>query len=300
MPTILRVAQNFDSPYDATSLPAHFAKTTTTVCVCAHIVSPIDGTVIGITSLSQNLTSIPGYPGVTFKSTSGMSASNVEAQQGQAATNMEADLFLITAGITEADALAGKWSHALTTIFLMNYEAPKMGQYIIQKGHLGQFVQRGQLLSVEVMGFNQALTQNYGKVTRPECSRTYGDALCTLDLAARGEIKTGTLTGVTSQTAFTDSGRSEADDYFGNGEFTWTGGNNSGYTFHIDGYNGTTKTFTLRTPTPYMPVIGDTYSAKRGCRKRPADCLNRGNTINADFFPWIPTQEEMSRLPTVQ
>jgi len=229
-----------------------------------------------------------------------MSGSNVESQQGQAATNMEADLFLVTAGITEADALAGKWSHALTTIFLMNYEAPNMGQYIIQKGYLGQFVQRGQLLSVEVMGWNQALTQVYGKVTRPECSRQFCDALCTLNIATY--TVTGTLTTATSQTEFRDSSRTEANDAFGNGSIRFTSGNNNGYTFHIDAYDNSTKKFTLRTPMPYMPVIGDTYSAVIGCRKRHTeDCVTRfSNAVNFDGFPWMPTQEELSRLPVVQ
>jgi len=234
---------------------------------------------------------------VTFKTTTGIAASNVEAQQGQSPTNMEASIFLIAARITEADALAGKWTHALTTIFVTNYEAVKMGQYITHRGYLGQFVQKGKILSVEIMGFNQSLSQQYGKTTRAECSRAYGDSLCTLDLAARGEIKTGTLTGVTSQTVFTDSSRSEADDYFGNGELMWNTGLNAGYTFHVDAYDGTLKKFTLRTPTPYLPVVGDTYTAKRGCRKRPIDCLDRSNTVNADFFPWIPTLEDLNRLP---
>lgn len=297
MTALLRVAQNYQSPYDATSLPAHFAKASITPCVCAHIVAPIGGTVIGVTSWSQDITGVPGYPGVTFKSTTGMSASNVESQQGQAATNMEADLFLLTAGITEADALAGKWSHALTTIFVMNYEVPNMGQYILQKGYLGQFVQRGQMLSVEVMGFNQALTQTYGKVTRPECIHQFCDAGCTLNVATY--THTGTLTAVTDQTTFRDSSRSEADDSFGNGKITFTSGNNSGYSFHIDSYASATKQFILRTPTPYLPVIGDTYSAVIGCRKRHAeDCVTRfSNVINFGGFPWIPTQEEISRLP---
>lgn len=297
MTAFLRTPVNYSAPYTAASLPAHYAGATLTICACAKVVSPIDGSVVAFTTWSRNLTSVPGYPGVAFKTTTGMSASNVEIQQGQNAGNMEADLFLIAAGITEADALAGKWTHAETTIFVTNYEILNMGQYVTHKGNLGQFVQKGKMLSAEIMGFNQVLIQTYGKVTRGECSRTYGDSLCTLDLAARGEVKTGTLTGVTSQAVFADSGRSEADDYFGNGEFRFTSGSNNGYLFKIDSYNGTTKTFGLRTSAPYLPVIGDTYSAKRGCRKRPADCLNRSNTINADFFPWIPTIEDLSRLP---
>lgn len=297
MTAFLRQPVNFASPYSITSLPAHFAQSTTSICVCAHIVSPIDASVIGITSWSRNLTGVPGYVGVVFKSTTGMSASNVEAQQGQAATNMEADVFLLAAGITEADALAGKWTHALTTIFVTNYEALKMGQYITHKGYLGQFVQKGQMLSIEIMGFNQVLTQQYGKTTRAECDHQFGDAGCTLDLAGLSFIKTGTLTGVTSQTVFTDSGRSEADDYFGNGTIKFNTGSNAGYTFHVDAYDGTLKKFTLRTPTPYLPVNGDTYTATRGCRKRASDCTGFSNILNFNGFPFIPTIEDLSRMP---
>lgn len=298
--TALRTPQNFQSPYDATSLPAHWAQSTLTPCACLYVVSIISGAVKAATSFSADISSVPGYPGVTFKSTAGASASNVEAQQGQAPTNMEIDLFLLTVSMSEADILAGLWTGAEATLFLMNYEAPKMGQYIMARGDLGQIVQRGQMFSAEIMGWNNRLARNYGKVTRPECSRTYGDSLCTLDLAARGEVKTGTLTSVTSQTVFVDSGRSEADDYFGNGEIRFDTGNNAGFTFHVDAYDGTLKKFTLRTPTPYLPITGDTYTATRGCRKRPADCKDRSNILNADFFEWIPTLEELQRLPVVQ
>lgn len=297
MTAFLRQPKNFGGIYDVTSLALHFAQSTLRPCVLVHVVSPLNGTIIGVTSWSQTLTGVPGYPGVVFRATSGASASNVETQQGQSPTNMEVSLFLITAGITEADALAGKWSRAPTTVMVANYEALDMGQYIVERGDLGSFVQRGLMITTEVMGFNQCLTQIYSKTTRSECSRQYGDSLCTLDLVARGEVKTGTLTGVTSQTVFTDSSRSEADDYFGNGELTWNTGLNAGYTFHVDAYDGTLKKFTLRKPAPYLPVIGDTYTAKRGCRKRPADCLSRSNSINADFFPWMPTLEGLNRLP---
>jgi uncharacterized phage protein (TIGR02218 family) len=232
-----------------------------------------------------------------------MSASNVEVQQGQAAGNMEADLFLVAAGITEADALAGKWTHAETTIFVTNYLALGMGQYITHEGHLGQFVQKGKMLSVEIMGFNACLSQIYGKVTRAECSRTFCDALCTLDVA--DFTVTGTLTSVTDQNIFADSSRTELDDTFGNGEFLFTSGDNSGYRFKVDAYTGTGGIFGLRTPTPFLPEVGDTYSAVIGCRKRPSDCKTRtqidttvvNNILNADFFPDMPTLESLTRLP---
>ncbi len=298
MTAFLRQPVNFQAPYDITSLPAHYKQSTTTICACAQVISPIDASIVAFTTWSRNLTGVPGYPGVTFKTTTGMAASNVEVQQGQNAANMEATMFLVAAGITEADALAGRWTHAEAIVFVTNYEALKMGQYITHKGHLGQFVQKGKLLTVEIMGFNNALTQQYGKVTRATCSRRYGDSLCTLDLAGRGEIKTGALTAVASQTVFTDSSRSEADDYFGNGEIQFNTGQNAGLPpFYVDAYDGTLKRFTLRTPTPYLPIIGDTYTAKRGCRKRASDCTDRGNIVNTDLEPFVPTIEDLSRLP---
>lgn len=294
---LLRTPQNVQAPYDATSLPTHLAGATLTPCVSAYLVSPIDASIVGVTSWSQNLTGVPGYDGVTFKSTSGMTGSNVESQPGKP-TNMEADLFLVAAGISEADALAGKWSRAPVTVLWMNYEALGMGQYILQAGNLGQFVQRGQLLTTEIMGFLQALEQQYGKVTRAECDYEFCDAGCTLDI--EDFTVTGELTAVTSQTVFRDSSRTEANDAFGNGKITFTSGNNDGYSFHIDAYDNATKQFTLRTPTPYLPVIGDDYEAVIGCRKRHIeDCVTRfSNVLNFNGFPFVPTIEDLTRLPS--
>lgn len=295
----LRVPVNATGIYDATSLITHMAGATTTLCACAHITAAIGSTVIGITSYSSDLTGLPGYVGVTFKSTTGATASKVENTDGARPTNLETDLFLITAGITEADALAGKWSHAACTIFICNYEAVNMGQLIVAKGFLSEFVQRGQMLTTEVRGWNQALQQQIGRVTRAECDADFGDARCGLNLSALGFIKTGTLSHVTSQTVFRDTSRAEGAHYFTNGKIQFTSGNNNGFTFHIDSYDSATDTFTLRTPTPYLPQVGDTYSATRGCRKNfENNCVAEySNAVNFRGFPHIPTVEQLTRLP---
>lgn len=294
----LRIPTNYTGIYDATSLIAHMAGSTLTMCVCAHIVSPLDSSVVAMTSYSSDLTNVPGYPGVTFKSTTGVTASKVEHPSDITPWNMEADLFLVAAGITEADALAGKWSNAAVTVFVTNYEALNMGQ-LQSKGKLSEFRQMGQVLVTEIRGLNQALGQQIGRVTRPECDADFGDARCGLDLSALGFIKTGSLTGVTSQLVFTDTGRSEGVEYFNNGKFLFTSGSNSGYEFQVDNWNSSTKTFTLRTAAPYLPVIGNTYSAKRGCQKRDTDCIGFSNISNFRGFPTIPTPEQLLRLPLV-
>src|SRR5438552_6313426 len=111
------------------------------------------------------------------------------------------------------------------------------------------------MLSVEIMGFNQALAQQYGSVTRAECEHVFGDAGCTLDLVALGFVHTGVaLTAVTNQTVFRASTLiASGADYFGNGLVKFTSGDNAGYSFKVDAWDDATGEFTLRTSTPYLP-----------------------------------------------
>ena len=293
----LRVPQNWQAPYDATSLITHLSKATLTPCACAHLVSEVTGQVVAITSWSQDLTSVPGYPGVTFKSTAGITASKAEHSEGIRPANMEADLFLIAAGITEADILAGVWVHATGTVFLTNYEAVDMGQLIIIKGPLGTIVQKSPMATTEIQSWSSALSRMIGTVTRPECANRFCDANCTLNLATY--TKTGTLTSVTSASVFTDTARTEADGEFDNGEFVFTSGSNAGLPFRtIDTW--LSDTWSLRQPFPYVPQVGDAYSAVIGCRKRPdADCTVRfDNRLNFKGFDYVPTPEQLLKLPT--
>lgn len=293
----LRVPVNFTGGFTAADLINHLAGSSLTVCVCAYIVSTIGATTIGITSHSSDLTSVPGYPGVTFKSTTGVTASKVEYPGALSAWNMEADLFMVAAGISEADALAGKWARAPVTVFVTNYESLNMGQ-LQSKGFLSEFRQMGQMLVSEINGFNKALQQQIGRVTKPECDADYGDARCGRDLVALGEVKTVTVTSVpTAQLVFRDSSRAETGDYFDNAKGVWLTGSNAGFPIHVGTWTEGVGQFALRTPTPYTIQIGDTASINRGCQKREADCIARDNIINMRAFPHMPTLEQIQRLP---
>lgn len=296
----LRVPQNFTGGYSASDLITHLAGATLTVCACAHIVSEVTGDVVAITSWSQDLTGVPGYVGVTFKSTSGIAASKAEHSEGIRPANMEADLFLVAAGITEADILAGVWHHATGTIFVTNYEAVDMGQLIIIKGPLGSIIQKAPMATTEIQSWSAALSRMIGTVTRPECTHDLGDAKCGVDLTPF--THSSTLTSVTSSSVFIDTARTETTDYFQNGKITFTSGPNSGLgTFQIDSWNPTTKEFTLRRPLPYLPVAGNAYTAIRGCRKRfSADCITKfSNADRFGSFPHVSTPEQLIKLPLI-
>lgn len=298
----LRIPVNYTGGYTAADLIAHIQLASTTLCACFYAVSPIDASVVAMTSFSSDLTGVPGYPGVTFKRNTGVTASQLQSDAGNAFSQMEASLFLLSAGISEADVLAGKWNHAIAILFVCNYEALNMGQLIMQYGYLAEFIQKSPLVTAEIKGLNNHLTAQLGNVTRPECSHDFCDAGCGLTESVY--TVTGTLTGVTSQTIFTASGLSAPAEWFNNGKIQFTGGSNSGYPLRVDSYNSITKTFSLRTPAPYLPVIGDTFSAVAGCQKRLVDCQNRtdgvstvNNVLNRAAFDFCPTLESFTRLP---
>jgi uncharacterized phage protein (TIGR02218 family) len=299
----LRVPQNWQSPYDATSLITHIGKATTTLAACFIATSEIDGTIVAMTSFSSDLTGVPGYSGVTFKRNTGVTASQLESSSGNAFSEMEASLFLLAAGITEADVLAGKWAHASATLFVCNYEALNMGQLIMQSGHLAEFVQKSPVVVSQIKGLNNHLTAQIGKVTRAECSHDFCDSGCKL-LAADYTI-TGTITGVTSQTSFADSGIVMPAGWLNNGKLIFSSGSNQNYILRIDNNDIATQIM-LRTPAPYLPVIGNTYTALAGCGKRLVDCQTHlendgvtvvNNVINRAAFDFVPTLESFTRLP---
>lgn len=297
----LRVPVNYTGGYTAADLITHIGKATTTLCACFYAVSELDGSVVAMTSYSSDLTSVPGYPGVTFKRNTGVTASQLQSDSGNAFSQMEATLFLVAAGITEADVNSGKWSHASAVLFICNYEALNMGQLVMQSGYLAEFVQKSPIVTSEIKGLNNALTAQIGKVTRPECWHNLGDSGCKIDLPGSGFIHTATLSAVTSQTVFRAASLAGTGDaeYYNNGIVRFTSGNNNNYFFRVDSWNDSTGEFTLRTPTPYLPTTSDTISATRGCQKRPgADCRDRfSNITNFGGFSTIPTYESFSRLP---
>lgn len=294
----LRKAVNLQSPYTETSLAEFRSKTVIDgICTAAYMVSAIGNVTVAVTDRQGGLTGVPGYPGVTFKHTIGLTASRVEHPAGTDATNLEADFFVNDEGLKEDDIEAGKWDHGSFTVFTTNANALDMGQEIVAKGFFGRFEQHDGIYRVELKGVNEALHQVIGRVTEELCDADYGDARCGLNLVARGEVKTGTITSVINQYTFRDSSRSEAAEYFDNGRGSFTGGNNNGFLFHVDSWNPSTKEFRLRKAMPYLPVIGDTYTVNRGCKKRLVDCLDRDNVIRFRGFPFVPTVEEFSAIP---
>jgi uncharacterized phage protein (TIGR02218 family) len=297
-----RTPVNFSGIYDATSLLTYLEGSTLSLAICAAF-TPTVGSAVGVTTNTRDISGLTGYGGITFKSLNGVAPSQLDQVSGVSATNIETSLLITSTGITEADIIAGKWSNAQATIFMLNYDTPTMGQLILAKGTLPQFAQAGQVWKATLKGWNNALNANILRLTRLACDADFGDARCGLDIVGLGFVNSGTVTTGGSQTTFTDSGRTEStatSDYYTNGKILFNTGFNAGYTFQVDDYNESTKVFNLRFPTPYVIQVGDTYTATRGCQKRMVeDCSTKfSNAVNHRGFPYIPPPESINLLPT--
>lgn len=296
----LRKPVNYTAPYDVLSLIEWQSKRVIEgACACAYLVSAVGNIVVAVTSRRGGLSNVPGYPGVTFLHTVGLLISKVQQPDGTEPSNSEADVLINAAGLTEADIEAGKWDHGSCTLFVTNGDDPRMGQMIQQKGFFSKFEKVGKRYRVELRGINEALAQTIGKYTEELCDADYGDARCGLNLAARGEIHSGTLTSVTNAYTFRDTSRTEGAEYFDNASGIWTTGLNAGFPFHVDLWTAGTKEFRLRTAAPFLPVAGDGYTVKRGCKKRKVpDCLDRLNVINFRGTPDVPTGTDFLMIPS--
>lgn len=276
-------------------LLSHYAQQSTTVAQCI-VITRTDAVVLRFTSLDVALT-VSG----NVYTPCGLNVSGLTMSAGLAVNNAELQILPDPAlGITRADLITGKWDHAAFQLFETDSSNPGNGINILMSGNLGEVKPARGLFTVELRSLAQVLQNPVGATTSKTCRYRLGSTalpagLCKLALGPF--TKTGTLTSAASRQVFTDTARTEADDYFGEGLLTWTGGANAGYSEKIKTYAA--DTFTLVRPAPFAVVAGDTYSAIAGCRKRAIeDCKTKfNNLLNFGGEPDLPGVDALLRSP---
>ncbi len=273
------------------NLASHYAGGDTTLAWGLKI-TRTDAQVFGFTSHQRDVT----ISSVLYKAGPGLDVQSLVSSAGYAVDNTELTIIHDDdETFTRADILAGRWDGAEFELFVFNWAAPADGRDVVFTGNLGQVKPRRGAYVVELRGLQHYLNQPIGSVSTKTCRARLGDSLCRVNLAAF--TVTGTLTGVTSQQVFTDTARTEADEWFAEGVLTFTGGNNTGLSYRVRSYAA--DTFTLAV-APVLPVqAGDTYSVHAGCRKRLAeDCVAKfSNALNFQGEPHRPTVDEITASP---
>lgn len=278
----------------STNLNAHLAGEVSTLATCWKI-TRTDDQVFGFTDHDSDLI----VSAVTYLAAFGYTASAVETSGDFGVDNLEIEGIINASVITEADLMAGVWDYATVEIFMVNYNAIADGVLKQRKGRLGEVRMRTSRFMAELRGLVQHLSQTIGEVYSPTCRADLFDARC--GLAAATYKVTGTVTHVTDNATFRDTGRTEADDYFGGGKITWTSGLNNGRSMEIKTHVSSTDAFTLVLPMVQNIQVGDTYDMWPGCRKRVSDCRTKflsNNIVNFRGEPFVAGIDAMTRGPT--
>jgi uncharacterized phage protein (TIGR02218 family) len=255
--------------------------------LCLRIV-PVTGITVYMTDHPRDLV----MSGHTYISTSGYQFTGYDSRADFSPASIDIDGIAGVAGISRAAVASGVFDGALCYVFATTWTSPVEDQEPIVSGVFGKTSLLDDRFQIGGVSLIDALNQSVGQIYGAACPKTfcgqeYGG--CMASLAAN--TVTGTLTGVTSAAVFADSGRSEADDTFGAGTIQFTSGPNAGLkALEIKSFAG--GVITTYEPFYYLPVVGNSYSMVRGCRKRLSDCQNRvggSNVLNFGGFPWIPT-----------
>lgn len=267
-------------------LKSHLAGETTTITVCWKL-ELTDGTTLGFTDHTQDLV----IDSVTYAAADGISPTDVETSGDLAVDNLDVTGLIGTNGVTESDLLAGRYHHAELRLFLVNYNDLTQGELKLRRGWLGNVELRNGRFVAEIRGMLQRLQQQVGIVTSPLCRVPLGSTECGVNLAPI--TVSSTVTGVTNKRKFTDSTRTEADDWFNFGLLTWTSGNNSGLSMEVKDYALSTGEFVLAQPMPNTIQVGDGFDVYPGCDKLSNTCNAKfSNIVNFRGEPFVPQGDQ--------
>lgn len=263
----------------------HIAGENTTLATC-WLLTRLDNTVFGFTNHDQDII----FDAVTYIAHAGMTTSTNKSNSDISVDNMEADSYLESDAITEADIAAGLYDYASLQVFIVNYNDLTMGNLIIRTGTLGEITINKQQYTTEFRGMNQNLAQVSGRIVTPLCDANLGDSRCTLSLTSY--TFTGTVTTLQDNGTFFASALTQAINYFNNGKLTWTSGSNNGQSIEVKEFISTQVFLSL--PMAYSIALGDTFSIVAGCDKTQPTCQNVfSNLLNFRGFPAVPGMNQI-------
>ena len=259
--------------------------------LCLRIV-PTAGSQIYLTDHPRDLV----MSGHTYLSTAGYEFTGYAATAGFSPASIDIEGIAGASGVTRAAVGSGLFDGARCYVFATSWASPVEDEEPITAGIFGKSTLLDHRFQIGGVSLVDVLNQSVGKSYGAQCPKAFGGteyAGCGVSLAAN--TVTGTLTSVTSASVFTDSARAEPADTFGAGTIQFISGPNAGLkALEIKSFAaGVITTFE---PFYYLPVVGNSYSMVRGCRKRLSDCQAYSNVLNFGGFPYIPTGSTYSQV----
>ncbi len=275
------------------ALQARLSGGVTTLCYCWRVTRH-DGTVMGFTEHDRDVTAA----GTTFQAGSGFTASRIEQSLGLAVDNMAAAGALSSAGLSEADILAGRYDDAAVDLYWVDWSDPATF-VLISSGNLGEVKREGLAFSAELRALAHRLNQKIGSTYSRQCEARLGDARCKVDLAQPQFRAAVTLaSGGTGRVLVAAGLSGYASDWFTDGTIVFASGANAAILFEVKSHRRTSgiDQLELWLPPPFPAAVGDAGTVVAGCRKTLAVCRSKFNNVaNFRGFPHIPGADAVTR-----
>ena len=270
---------------------------------------------VGLTSNTRDMT-LPGHPGVTFRSTPGITPTAVE-QALDVASNLEMTGIYQTGIFQHIDVMAGKWAFASIEVFTACWNNTDLGELVDFKGNMGEFKDYQTYFTAEGRGLISRLSNDVNAVTSRFCRvKEFRDAQCghvaatvtinsnVYDIVNAG-LPAASIVDVDGEFVEFDSAdlpfspaNAETDRVFLNGKITCTTGPNAGVSREIASVLAIFPGLRvyLKRSFPYSVAIGNEFTLTAGCNRTIENCMKFSNIVNRRAEDWIPGVEVSNRV----
>ncbi len=241
------------------------------------------------------------FDGSTFRASTGLDSSAVQATTGLAVDNAQVMGALSDAGVTEDDVRAGWFDRARIEHWLVDWERTDL-RVLMFVGHFGEIRRSDGAFEVELRGLTEALNAAVGRTLHRTCDRRLGDEKCRADLDTPTFSAEAEIGAVLSKDTVTVAGLAGfADGWFAAGTLAWSTGANAGMSAAIKSDavlpGGERRIEFWRQPGATM-AVGDRFRIVAGCDKRVETCRDKfANFLNFRGFPHIPGDDWVAAYP---
>ena len=277
------------------ALLAHLQSGATTVCQAWSVVRA-DGVGYGFTDHDSDLS----FDGMTFKASSGLTASALMQSTGLSVDNAEAMGALSDAAISEADLQAGRFDGAEVRIWLVNWAdvAARVEQF---RGSFGEISRAGGAFRAELRGLAEALNRPQGRVYHKACPAVLGDRKCGFNLSQQGFSAEVLVTSVDPDgRVHVTVTPPPAAGWFERGRLRVVSGQAAGLIglVKFDKSATNNRVIELWTGLAVPLMAGDMVRLEAGCDKAAATCRAKfNNFINFRGFPHLPGEDWLMSYP---
>lgn len=270
----------------------------TNECQCWRI-ERTDGTVYRFTSHDKEVI----FRGETYTPCGSLLSSALQTSAEFGATeNMDLSGIISSGQISRGDLWAGRFDGADVEVWRVDWEATNNAE-LMAAGRCGSVQMGSTEFTFEVTTAGERLQQRpILQPYTPTCLYKLGDSRCSFNLPALQvsgsvtAIPSPNLRTVARRRMFTDTARTEADNYFQLGRLTWVTGANAGISVDVKSF--ASDVFILEQAMKHEIEIGDTYTVVPGCDHLFTTCdVKFSNSINFGGFPHVRGTDDLQKTP---